>query len=94
VTTTEPTFEDRAIAELDGDALVPLYDVAAIAAAVAREHERWRCEVNRLRDVLRDVSDQTRHPDYDWPSCLQREVDEALGPNVRAHRPASAGPVD
>lgn len=40
VTTIEPTAEDRQIAELDGDALVPLYGVAAIAAAVARERER------------------------------------------------------
>lgn len=56
------------------------------ADQMAAERERWRA-------LLVDVSKQTRHPDYDWPLCLQREVDEALGPNVRGMRPDTAPPT-
>lgn len=47
---------------------------------------RQQIEIERLRALLADVYNQTRHPDYDWPSCLQREVDEALWTNAEFGR--------
>jgi hypothetical protein len=34
--------------------------------------------VQELQHLLAEVRSVARHPDYDWPICLQREVDEAL----------------
>jgi hypothetical protein len=55
------------LAKEAGYELAPLYDQAALDAAVAAERERWR-------SLLAECAAQTRHPDYDWPMCLQREV--------------------
>lgn len=63
--------ESLRLAREIGFPLTPLYDQAALDATVAAERERWRA-------LLADVSKQARHPDYDWPACLQREVDGAL----------------
>ena len=40
VRTVEPTADEYEFAALDGDVLLPLYDAAALAAAVAAERER------------------------------------------------------
>lgn len=40
-----------------------------------------RSQNDVLRRLLSEASSTTRHPDYDWPLCLQREVDDALAPN-------------
>jgi hypothetical protein len=42
VSAVEPTAEVREFGEIDGDQFVPLYDQAAIDAAVAAERERIR----------------------------------------------------
>lgn len=44
---------------------------AAIERARADEREKWAA-------LLTDILKQARHPDYDWPACLQREVDDAI----------------
>ena len=54
---------------------------AAYALLFRREGE-MRSQNDTLRRLLAEAASMTRHPDYDWPLCLQREVDEALGPNV------------
>lgn len=47
-----------------------------------------------LRALLQEVSAQTRHSDYDWPLCLQLEVDAALAAATPAPAPAvDASPV-
>lgn len=43
-------------------------------------------EIAKLRELLSEVSDQARHPDYDWPLCLCKDVANALGPNVEVSR--------
>ena len=35
-------------------------------------------ERDKLRELLRDARDETRHPDYDWYVDFAREVDRAL----------------
>jgi hypothetical protein len=42
VSALEPTAEEREFAEVDGDEFVPLYDQAALDAAVAAERDKWR----------------------------------------------------
>ena len=48
VRTVEPTAEEYEFCELDGDVLLPLYDAAALAAAVAAERERC-AKINHAR---------------------------------------------
>ena len=67
VTITQPTPEEREFAELDGDALVPLYDQSALDAALAAARERGHnagfveasrlhgAEIERLRAALADA---------------------------------------
>jgi len=42
------------------------------------ELDALRKELEHLKALLSDVAKQTRHPDYEWPMDLQREVDEVL----------------
>jgi len=51
VSAGEPSQEEREFAELDGDRLVPLYDQAALDAAVAAERERWRDLATDIRAI-------------------------------------------
>ena len=53
----------------------------AYALLFKREGE-VRAQNDTLRRLLAEAASMTRHPDYDWPLCLQREVDASLGPNV------------
>lgn len=36
-----------------------------------------------LLAALQAVAEQTRHPDYDWPVCLSREVSAAIAKAVQ-----------
>jgi hypothetical protein len=60
----------------------PLYDQAAIDAAVAVERERWHPAAEKARAALADLL-MTRDP-LVYSDAL-RALDEALGPNVRAN---------
>ena len=39
---------------------------------------RLHAKVEMLRGLLKDVERVTRHPDYDWPIYMQKEVDKAI----------------
>lgn len=45
---------------------------------MGNEAESAADEICSLRALLAEASKQARHPDYDWPLDLQREVDAAL----------------
>lgn len=40
--------------------------------------DEMQAEIDRLRLLLADAAKQTRHPDYDWPLCLSKEVDSVV----------------
>ena len=50
VRTVEPTADEYEFAALDGDVLLPLYDAAALAAAVAAERERCATALRLARE--------------------------------------------
>lgn len=37
-----------------------------------------RARLDELLELLQEASEETRHPDYDWPLWLSRKVDAAI----------------
>lgn len=46
---------------------------------VLSDLHRLKSERDKLRELLRDARDHTRHSDYDWDVDFARDVDRALG---------------
>ena len=74
---------------LEWDA-VERHSIASLRHAGGKEHDvKYVSEVDydalkarnaELVQLLRDISEYTRHPDYDWYPCDKKLVEDALKP--------------
>lgn len=81
--------ELQSLRNLGNEAEAAADEIAELREAYAllfRSEGEMRSKNDVLRRLLAEASSTTRHHDYDWPMCLQREVCEALGPNDSINR--------
>lgn len=74
--------ELQSLRNLGNEAEAAADEIAELRAAYAllfKREGQARAQIDTLRRLLREAESMTRHPDYDWPACLSREVAEALG---------------
>jgi len=65
--------------ELMGRDIVSAGNMALICTQVySPDDARLIAAAPELLAALQAVAEQTRHPDYDWPVCLSREVSAAI----------------
>lgn len=64
--------------ELEELAQDEIRELRAAYALLFKRDGHARAQIDTLRRLLGEAESTKRHPDYDWPTCLIREVEEAL----------------
>ena len=59
--------------------------VEQIGGDFVEDNERLKQTVETLRELLKDASEYTRHPDYGWDSGFVHDVNKALKETESSH---------